>query len=195
LRALRARARCSTATAVAAASLACGMLAGPTPAFAHRHCPNANVRATHLPNDELRVALVCLLNAERAKHELPAVRESSQLDGAAQRWTQNMVATDNLSHGDVGVRVSAAGLRWSWVGEDIASGFSTPRAVIAAWMASAVHCQNILSPMFAAAGVGISPHPVQGFARGPATWTLDCALASGQHAPSSNFGPARGCPY
>jgi hypothetical protein len=62
-------------------------------------------------------------------------------------------------------------------------------------MASTGHCQNILSPSYTVVGTGVNRHAVVSAASGPATWTQDFALRIGQSAPSSNWGPANGCPY
>jgi uncharacterized protein YkwD len=101
-----------------------------------------------------------------------------------------------FSHGpSLASRITRAGLSWSDIGENIATGFATPRQVVAAWMASAGHCRNILNPSFRLVGVGVDPRPVRGWASGPATWTEDFALALGARPPSGNWGPAGGCPY
>jgi uncharacterized protein YkwD len=140
----------------------------------------------------LRTAVVCLINAERARHGLPRLRESSRLDRAAQRWADAMVAADDLGHGSgPGAHVSSAGLRWSAVGENVASGFGTPRRVVAAWMASPGHCQNILDPRYREVGTGVNLHPVRGYASGPATWVQDFALAAGRRAASHNWVAAK----
>jgi threonine dehydrogenase-like Zn-dependent dehydrogenase len=82
------------------------------------------------------------------------------------------------------VAMSAAGFHWSFAGENIATGFSTPAQVVRGWMASTGHCQNILNPSFADVGTGVTPHPVSGFASGPSTWTQDFGLWMGHGAPS-----------
>ncbi len=94
-----------------------------------------------------------------------------------------------------GARVSAVGFRWSTVGENIATGFATPRRVVAAWMASQGHCQNILDPIYTNVGTGVNRGRVSGFASRPGTWTQDFGLAMGRRAPSHNWGPSNACPY
>ena len=68
-------------------------------------------------------------------------------------------------------------------------------AVVDAWMHSAEHCRNILTPTYRNVGTGVSPHPVGSFASGPSTWTEDFGLLMSNSAPSQNWGPADGCPY
>ncbi len=106
-----------------------------------------------------------------------------------------MVATGDFSHGaDFAARISAAGFRWMAAGENIATGFQTPRAVVRGWMASTGHCENILNPTYTSVGTGVVDRVVGSGGSG-ATWTQDFALGMGHRAPSHNTGPANGCPY
>jgi uncharacterized protein YkwD len=196
-RALGARARWLAATAIAVTS---GVLAGQVfistaaGAAPRRRCPHADARATRLPKPALRAAIVCLINDARAAHRLPTLYESGRLDDAAQRWTDVMVARDVFTHGgDPAARITAAGLSWSTTGENIATGYPTPRRVVAAWMNSSEHCRNILNPTYSELGTGVDGRPVRGFATAPATWTEDFALPAGRRPPSHNWAPADGC--
>jgi len=166
-------------------------------AAATRPCPNANASASSAPVRELRLAVVCLVNQERAHYHLPALRQVPKLISSAQSYTTEMVLDDFFSHtgpggSTPGVRITAAGFRWSWAGENIASGYPTPQSVVTAWMDSPGHCYNILAPVFADIGVGVSPESVAQ-AHGPATWTEDFGLPLGAWAPSANWGPADSC--
>jgi uncharacterized protein YkwD len=146
----------------------------------------------------MRAAVVCLVNQQRRRHGLPALAASDQLNRSAQGWTGTMVLTGQFTHGPgnaFAARISAAGYNWQTAGENIATGFSTPRAVVAAWMASTDHCHNILDPSFRDVGTGESDSAVGNAASGPATWTQDFGLRLGQSAPSGNKGPMNGCPY
>ena len=159
-------------------------------------CAGANASVGNTSPAVLRSAVVCLINQQRALHHLPALRSSGQLNHSAQEWTNVMVSSDEFTHGaNFAGRISAAGYVWRSAGENIATGYSTPRTVVHAWMASAGHCQNILNPTYRNVGTGISPHPVRGFANGLGTWTQDFALGMHQSAPSGNVAPMRGCPY
>jgi uncharacterized protein YkwD len=196
-RALGTRARCLAATAIA---VTIGVLAGeifltaPADAALRRRCPHANARATRLAKPKLRAAVMCLVNAERAAYGLPALHDSSRLDDTAQQWTDAMVATGDFTHGtDPAARITAVGLSWSTSGENIATGYPTPRRVVSGWMASLDHCRNILNPTYSQVGTGINKHPVRGFASGPATWTEDFALPAGHRPPSHDWGPADSC--
>lgn len=107
-----------------------------------------------------------------------------------------MVSSDQFAHGtNFAARISAAGYVWRSAGENIATGFATPRAVVHAWMGSTGHCENILNPSFRNVGTGVSTRPVRGYATGAGTWTQDFALGMHSSPPSGNTSPMNGCPY
>jgi uncharacterized protein YkwD len=146
----------------------------------------------------MRSAVLCLVNRERTARRLPALAASSQLNRAAQGWSNTMVRSRKFTHGPGDAfarRISATGYRWQAAGENIATGYPTPRAVLAGWMASTDHCRNILNPTFRDIGIGENDSPVRPFASGPATWTQDFGLRIGRSAPSRNRRPMNGCPY
>lgn len=174
-----------------------GAEATPTDSVHHaRGCPDAGASARSEPAGAIRAAVICLVNRERADRHLPPLRQARALDRSAQLWTQTMVQDDIFSQGaNFAARISEAGVDWSAAGENIATGFQTPRQVVGGWMASTAHCRNILDPAFRLIGVGLDPHPVRGWANGAATWTQDFALPEGKRAPSEDWGPADGCPY
>lgn len=159
-------------------------------------CANANAVVGQASVQALRVAVVCLINDQRTSRHLPELHASKLLDHSAQDWTNAMVSSDVFSHGaNFAGRISAAGYVWRSAGENIATGFQTPRGVVNAWMASTGHCQNILNPTYGNVGTGASARAVRGWATGSGTWTQDFALSMFQSPPSANWGPADGCPY
>jgi uncharacterized protein YkwD len=115
-----------------------------------------------------------LVNVERAREGCPAVSADSRLAAAAQAHSADMAANDYFSHtgrngSTLGSRVTAAGYRWSSVGENIAKGQPTPAAVMDAWMNSSGHRANILNCGFRNLGVGLAYD-----GRSP-VWTQDFA--------------------
>ena len=50
-------------------------------------------------------------------------------------------------------RVTRAGYRWRSIGENIASGASSPEVVVNDWIRSPPHCANLMDPRFAEMGV------------------------------------------
>jgi uncharacterized protein YkwD len=167
------------------------------PAGAHaRGCADAHTPITHSSRAQLQRVVVCLVNQERHARRLPGLRENGRLNRSAQGWTNVMVTHRDFSHGaDFAARISAVGFDWSNVGENIATGYSTPARVVKAWMASKGHCQNILNPQYRYVGTGVANSPISGYSTGAGTWTQDFGLLMGQHAASGNWGPAEGCPY
>jgi uncharacterized protein YkwD len=184
---------------------------GPPPASAHRAihrthprghrakaagCENASRPAAALSVADARYAVVCLINKQRTERGLPALAESAKLDRSAQSWTDHMVAAADFSHGvSFSARIAAAGYSWQMAGENIATGQDTPQEVVAAWMASTGHCQNILQPEFRDVGAGVSTKVVPGWNSDPVTWTTDFGLSATETAASHDMGPANGCPY
>jgi uncharacterized protein YkwD len=154
-------------------------------------CPEGNTSVGKISRQATKDAVVCLINEQRAAHRLPRLSASPLLDRSAQGWTDTMVRSGSFSHGaDFGARISAAGFAWKSAGENIATGYPTPHAVVNAWMASADHCRNILNPTYSSIGTGVVSIRAHG-----ATWTQDFALAAKRRPPSGNWGPANGCPY
>jgi uncharacterized protein YkwD len=144
-------------------------------------CPGADLRPTEQDLGRVRAVTLCLVNRERAgRGERPLV-SNERLERAAQGHAEGMASGDYFKHvgrrGDTPLsRMRAAGyisssqLRYD-VAENIGWGalwFATPRAIVAAWMASPGHRANILDPRFRETAVGVSPHPLSSLARGQA---------------------------
>jgi uncharacterized protein YkwD len=161
-----------------------------------RGCSAAHTTIAHASRAQLQRAVVCLVNQQRRSRGLPGLRENSRLNRSAQGWTNVMVTHRDFSHGaDFAARISAVGFDWSNAGENIATGYTNPVAVVNAWMASKGHCQNILNPQYRYVGTGVADNAISGYSTLAGTWTQDFGLLMGQHAASGNWGPAEGCPY
>jgi uncharacterized protein YkwD len=178
---------------VGAGAVCVAMLPGV--AVAGGACPNANTPAVSASLPAMRESVVCLINQQRTSRGLPRLTVSPKLNTVAQRWTNFMVTHGEFSHARFVARINAVHYLWRTVAENIATGYMTPKQVVAGWMASPDHCTNILDPSIREVGTGERPAPVRGFASGPATWTQDFGLQRSQTPPSHNRGPARGCPY
>jgi uncharacterized protein YkwD len=192
-----ARAWARTRRLLVASTVAGITLTALAPAAAQaRGCRNANTPISAASRPELQTAVACLVNLQRTERRLPRMRVSRRLNRSAQGWTNVMVSHGSFSHGaDFAARITAVGFNWSTVGENIATGFATPAAVVSGWMSSTGHCQNILSPAFADMGTGVSHRSINGFSSGAGTWTQDFGLPMSAPRPSGNYGPASGCPY
>ena len=96
-------------------------------------------------------ALIDLTNAERknADKDLSPLKVNEKLMEAARKHAANMAAQEMLEHELDGEsaddRVKAEGYKASALGENIAEGPKTPKAVLALWMDSPPHRGNILS--------------------------------------------------
>ena len=185
------------AVAILALAVTLGLMAtAPVVMAAGRRsrCAHAHVWVTHAHLGEMRRAVLCLVNRQRIEHHLPRLIASAKLDRSAQGWTDSMVDSDDFTHGRAFMnRISATGFDWSTVGENIATGFLTPAAVVRAWMRSPGHCANILDPAYREVGTGVSgrriPHASSLFG----TWTQDFGRLMSQRALSRNDGPANAC--
>jgi uncharacterized protein YkwD len=135
-------------------------------------CPNAALQPTDYNLESVRAATLCLINRERTARGESELLANAQVQQAAQSHTESMVQDDYFGHigpqGETPLqRMHASGYLYSSqisceVAENIAWGTSwlgTPKAIVAAWMASAGHRANILDPKFRATGIGVSPHP------------------------------------
>ena len=105
--------------------------------------------------------VVELTNTERQNAGLPPLVMNSQLQDAAQAYSEVLATSDCFDHTcgpvpDLADRDGQAGYSdWTALGENIAAGYPTPEAVVAGWMASPGHRANILSTDFTEIGIGV----------------------------------------
>lgn len=177
--------------------LAAGLLTvapGARAASSRHRCHDAHVPITAGRPGEMRRAVLCLVNRERRLHHLPRLIASRRLDRSAQRWTDVMVRSDEFSHGAAFMnRITAVGFDWSTVGENIATGFRTPVAVVRAWMRSPGHCANILDPAYREVGTGLAARRIPRASSLLGTWTQDFGRLMSQRPLSRDYAPARAC--
>ena len=142
------------------------------PAHAGDSCPGAGEQPTQSNIETIRGATLCLVNQERADHGEAALQFNADLQQSAQAHTESMAFGDYFEHdgpgGDTPLsRMTAAGYIPSGgnvgyeIGENIGWGtlsLGTPRAIVAAWMASPGHRANILDVHFRDTAIGVSPH-------------------------------------
>ena len=101
--------------------------------------------------------VVALVNAERAKYGLSALKVDSRVQQAAQVRAKETV--QSFSHtrpngSSFSTALTEAGVSYTRSGENIAYGQSTPQQVVQAWMNSSGHRANILSSSYTTIGVG-----------------------------------------
>ncbi|WHH61034.1 SafA/ExsA family spore coat assembly protein [Petroclostridium sp. X23] len=128
-----------------------------------------------VPNiDDIKVQeneVIRLVNAERAKNGLPALKANWELSRVARYKSQDMINKGYFSHqsptyGSPFKMMESFGIRYSAAGENIAKGQRTPAEVMNAWMNSQGHRSNILSPSYTQIGVGLAKDK-----NGVAYWT------------------------
>jgi uncharacterized protein YkwD len=159
---------------LASLAVAVGALPGapappPVTVQAASSCADADVVPTPDTLDDARRATRCLLNRERAKRGLPALRAGASLGRAAQRHSRSMTGRHYFGHvepdGDTLVdRVRATSYldgASSWrLGETLAWGAAqrgAPAAIANALMRSDEHADIILTASFRDVGVGVVP--------------------------------------
>ena len=112
--------------------------------------------------DELAFAtrVFDLTNAERAQQGLNPLMwhdTASQVafDHSIYQRAQGCIDHTGVGGSSPGDRLDAANVDWSRSAENVAVGYGTPEALVAAWMNSSGHRANILNPALTHLGVGI----------------------------------------
>jgi uncharacterized protein YkwD len=128
-------------------------------------CGAVGLPAKDLSLGTTRTFTLCLRNAERARHGLPALQPEVRLEEASQLHSEDMVRRGYFEHDtpdgvDPQQRMLEAGYpaNDAFTGENIARGRgaeSSPVEIVDAWMHSPPHRDNILRPGFREIGVGV----------------------------------------
>lgn len=110
---------------------------------------------------DVRQEMLALVNAARKRAGLKPLRLSSDLDKAAQRHAEDMLARGYFAHKSpsgttVRERSKTAGYDWRAIGENIAFGQVSVDEVMETWLESPSHRKNILSPAYSELGVGLA---------------------------------------
>jgi uncharacterized protein YkwD len=149
------------AASSAAATIA-GVLATP--------CQDTELTPTGQNLFEVRGAVLCLINRERAEHGIAPLTANVQLEEAAESHNAEMLAVDYFAHiapdGETPVdRIKQTGYIGASsngyvIGENLAWGtyqLSTARSIVEAWIASPGHLANILEARYTETGIGVTP--------------------------------------
>lgn len=104
--------------------------------------------------------IVELTNQERAKVGAPPLTLNSALSEAALRKAGDMFAFNYWAHNSPSGRdpwsfFTEVGYRYLYAGENLARDFANPEGVVAAWMASPTHRDNLLNPKYQEMGVAV----------------------------------------
>lgn len=103
--------------------------------------------------------MIALINNERANVGVAPLSGQSQLGNAARGHSQDMACNGFFSHtGSDGstfaVRITRVGYSYSAAAENIAAGYGDPASVVAGWMGSQGHKDNMLNPNYTEVGIG-----------------------------------------
>jgi uncharacterized protein YkwD len=160
------------------------------PGTARAWCPGQTLRPSSSNLDTIRSATLCLINAKRAEHGLDPLRENARLTDASNTYSRAMVRRHFFGHVDpqgntIADRLFAAGYlragarRWL-TGENIMwaqTSLSTPARIVAGWMRSPSHRENVLESQFREIGLGVALGSPRGDpADKAATYTTDFGM-------------------
>jgi uncharacterized protein YkwD len=142
---------------LALSPVACRESAGPTAPKTSSPAPPAPAPG---PTDPIVAELVTLVNQHRASLGLVQLQWDSRVAAVAQAHSQDMVDRSFFSHTNPDGetpwdRLAAAGVTYTYAGENIAYGYPTAASVFQAWMNSSGHRANIENPNFTHHGVGL----------------------------------------
>jgi uncharacterized protein YkwD len=158
----------------AACAVAAAVLPSPSPAGGVGDCtPAANFRPA---NAALAAEVVRLVNAHRTGMGLKALAISPTLTASATWKARHMATYNYMAHEDIappvarsaGDRIAACGYPSAGWGENIAAGWPTAGAVLAAWLQSPGHRENIENPAYVVTGSGVATS-----ANGTLVWAQD----------------------
>ncbi len=105
--------------------------------------------------------MIGLINEARQAQGLHPLVQQNQLTAAARVHSDDMACNDFISHtGSDGSspadRVTSQGYSYSWIGENIFAGSSSPQTAFDWWMNSEPHRNNILHSNYTEIGIGYS---------------------------------------
>ncbi|MEI6039862.1 MAG: CAP domain-containing protein [Candidatus Berkelbacteria bacterium] len=104
--------------------------------------------------------LIELTNQARVKNNLPVLNFNQELTNAAQAKAQDMFKENYFAHISPSGKkpwnfIEQAGYQYAYAGENLAMGYSDDSELQEAWMNSATHKENILSPNFNEIGLAV----------------------------------------
>jgi uncharacterized protein YkwD len=115
------------------------------------------------PQPPIEEQIFALTNLARQANDLVALELDPELTQAAQIQASAMAQLDIMEHDlpempqpTLASRLQFVGYNYSWAAENIAFGAPDAPSVVALWLASPPHVQNIMSPIAVATGVAIA---------------------------------------
>jgi uncharacterized protein YkwD len=101
--------------------------------------------------------LLTAMNQARMQHGVRPLHADARLERAARSHSSEMLRTGIFFHGAFDARIRGVGVNSHRVGENLAWGvgrLSRARAIVAMWLASPEHRENLLHPGYRLVGVG-----------------------------------------
>lgn len=102
------------------------------------------------PSSSYAAETVAGINAQRAANGLGRLATSACAQSAAQRWAQQLAATGQFAHQDLGAVLRQCGARAA--AENLARTGDGSAAMVSLWMNSPSHRTNILNPRYTQVG-------------------------------------------
>ena len=102
-------------------------------------------------------SLLTAMNQVRMQHGVQPLLADARLERAARSHSSKMLRIGVFFHGAFDARIRGVGVHSHRVGENLAWGvgrLSRARAIVAMWMASPGHRENLLHPGYRLVGVG-----------------------------------------
>lgn len=158
--------------ALTAAPLICmaALATAPPPAGAETgECAGAALRPTAANGARVAAATLCLINQVRRAYDLRALRSNGELGKLARSQVHDMVSWNYFSDDrPPGLTPMALVSKTHYtthatrlsVGQNIGWGtgeYATPAGMVAAWIASPGHLENIVTSEYREVGVGVTP--------------------------------------
>lgn len=132
-------------------------------AAARAACANADAGANEATRKELRAAITCLIQRERARRDRPRLRKQRPLQRVAQRHTKVMLETGCFEHRCPGEaplqkRIERSGYlepgdRYGYA--EVTGCSTRPKAMMEKWLGQRFHRRNLLKRSFRHVGVGV----------------------------------------
>lgn len=112
----------------------------------------ATATTTPTPSDIYESAVITYTNKHRANYDRVQLKSQACVDRYAESWAAWMARNRTMKHQSMSKILNACDLRL--VGENIAYGYTSGKAVTSAWMNSTGHRRNILKSGYRLIGVG-----------------------------------------
>lgn len=111
--------------------------------------------------------LIAQTNQERVKNGLAPLEEDTRLNAAAAAKAQNMFEENYWAHYSPSGKdpwgfIQGEGYQFSYAGENLARNFETSPEVVAAWMASPTHRENIINTHYTNVGMAVAEGTING---------------------------------